>query len=176
MIGLSSSPSNCRPPCIATSSPTPRSLRRSTVKQSSPPSLWRRCWRGSCRRIVHLFGHGVQRAVPVEFVDGHHAVLPKRRRLNERAPDAARIVVLLAALEATATATTDILLSNAQVPKAKPLRPSEKLIRRPRRDMTSGPATAYPASSGRTVMLSKAVTESVFVHNPIRPTAKRSSR
>ena len=85
------------------------------------------------------------RAVPVEFVDGHHAVLPKRRRLNEPAPDAARIVVLLAALEATATATTDILLSNAQVPKAKRLRPSEKLIRRPRRDMTSGPATAYLA-------------------------------
>src|SRR5215470_7339204 len=99
MIGRSSSPSNCRPPCIEICSLTPRSLRKNTVRQSSPSSLWRRCWHGSCRRIVHFLGHGVLRAVPLEFVDGHHAVLPKRRRLNERAPDAARIVVLLAALK-----------------------------------------------------------------------------
>src|SRR6266849_1981532 len=70
MTGRSSSPSNCRVPCIAISSPMPRFLRKSMVRKSSPPSLWGRCSHGSCRQIVHLPVHGVQRAVPVELVDG----------------------------------------------------------------------------------------------------------
>src|SRR5258708_7242930 len=73
MIGRSSSPSNCRPPCIAIWSPTPRSLRKNTVRQSNPSSLCRRCSHGSCRRIVYLLAYGAQRAAPVEFDDGHHA-------------------------------------------------------------------------------------------------------
>src|SRR5258708_6762808 len=36
------------------------------VRKPTPPSSWRRCSHGSCRRIVHLFAHGVQRAVWVE--------------------------------------------------------------------------------------------------------------
>src|SRR5712671_7418492 len=66
MIGRSSSPSNCRPPCIAIWPPTPRSLRKNTVRQSNPSSLCRRCSHGSCRRIVYLLAYGAQRAVPVE--------------------------------------------------------------------------------------------------------------
>src|SRR5258707_10929572 len=73
MIGRSSSPSNCRPPCIAIWSPTLRSLRKNTVRQSNPSSLCRRCSHGSCRRIAYLLAYGAQRAVPVEFDDGHHA-------------------------------------------------------------------------------------------------------
>jgi len=34
--------------------------------ESSPPSFCHRCWHGSCRRTVHLFAHGVQRAMGAE--------------------------------------------------------------------------------------------------------------
>lgn len=57
MIGRSSSPSSCRLPCIATSSPMPRSLRGRTDRRSNRRNSSRRCWRGSCRRIEPLYAH-----------------------------------------------------------------------------------------------------------------------
>src|SRR6266849_6361045 len=62
MTGWSSSLSNCQLPCIVIWSPTPRSLRKNMVRKSSPSDLYRRCLHGSCRRIVHLLAHAVQRA------------------------------------------------------------------------------------------------------------------
>ena len=52
------SPSSCRPPCIATSSPMPKSSRAKTDRRSSRRNSSRRCWRGSCRRIAPLYAHG----------------------------------------------------------------------------------------------------------------------
>src|SRR5260370_22709392 len=44
----------------------PISSRRNMVRELSPSSLCHRCSHVLCRRIVHLFAHGVQRAVWVE--------------------------------------------------------------------------------------------------------------
>src|SRR5258708_5890897 len=82
MTGRSSSPSNCLPPCIVISSLMPKFLRKSTLSESSPASLCRRCSHGSCRPIAHLSAHGAQRAVPVEFVHEHHFGMRNSRRLR----------------------------------------------------------------------------------------------